>query len=92
MIIEVLSESTEKYDRGQKFRPYRNIPSLKEYILISSKNEYSVECYFKKEENIWEFTSTQDLENGFVLIKSIGMNLFLKDFYSQVEEIQLLSY
>ncbi|MEO0474226.1 MAG: Uma2 family endonuclease, partial [Bacteroidota bacterium] len=37
LVVEVLSDSTEKYDQGEKFRIYRNLPSFKEYVLIDQK-------------------------------------------------------
>lgn len=44
VIVEVLSESTEGFDRGDKFKFYRTIPSLQEYILVST-TQYSVDCF-----------------------------------------------
>jgi|GEM_PF-2679953 len=41
--VEVLSESTEKYDQGDKFRLYRSIPTLREYVLVNSEKIYSIE-------------------------------------------------
>ena len=55
VIIEVLSASTQDYDRGSKFKLYRDIPSLKEYFLISSF-EYLIEKYKKQADGAWLLT------------------------------------
>ena len=52
LIIEVLSESTESYDRGKKFASYRHLESLQEYVLISP-DQISVECFRRNEEGHW---------------------------------------
>lgn len=52
LIIEVLSDSTEAYDRGDKFSAYRKIASLKEYVLVNIKTR-SVECFRRTAENDW---------------------------------------
>lgn len=55
LIIEVLSPGTEGYDRGKKFRQYRRIASLKEYILVNS-DSMGVECYRLNPQGKWELT------------------------------------
>ncbi|OYD95881.1 hypothetical protein CDG77_10000 [Nostoc sp. 'Peltigera membranacea cyanobiont' 213] len=52
LIIEVLSESTEGYDRGKKFASYRHLESLQEYVLISP-DRISVECFRRNEQGQW---------------------------------------
>ncbi len=56
LIVEVLSPSTEAFDRGKKFRHYRRIDTLKEYILIDA-DKINVECYRLNENGKWELTS-----------------------------------
>lgn len=56
LIVEVLSPSTEAFDRGKKFRHYRRIDTLKEYILIEA-DKMNVECYRLNEKGKWELTS-----------------------------------
>ncbi len=56
LIVEVLSPSTEAFDRGEKFRHYRRINTLKEYILIEA-DKMNVECYRLNEKGKWELTS-----------------------------------
>ena len=61
LIAEVLSPSTERYDRGQKFQQYRRISSLREYLLISAE-QMTVECFRLNEQGIWELHSYADGE------------------------------
>lgn len=52
LIVEVLSDSTEAYDRGEKFDHYRRLPSLREYLLVSQRRP-KLESYRKNEQGIW---------------------------------------
>ncbi|MGB5593767.1 MAG: Uma2 family endonuclease [Crocosphaera sp.] len=52
LLIEVLSKSTEAFDRGQKFSDYQTCPTLKEYVLIH-QNERKIECYRREESGVW---------------------------------------
>jgi Uma2 family endonuclease len=52
LIVEVLSESTEKYDRGEKFAHYMRIPSLQEYVLVS-QSERRIEVYRRPVRGHW---------------------------------------
>ncbi len=56
LIVEVLSSSTEAFDRTKKFEHYRQIETLKEYILINSE-KICIECYQVNEKNKWELTT-----------------------------------
>ncbi len=55
LIMEVLSPSTEAFDRGRKFGNYRRIDSLKEYVLIDA-DRMSVECYRRNQQGTWELS------------------------------------
>jgi Uma2 family endonuclease len=55
LVVEVLSPTTEGYDRGAKFRQYRRLESLREYVLISS-DQMSVDLFRLNEQNKWELT------------------------------------
>ncbi len=82
VLIEVLSESTQDYDRGGKFKLYRDIPSLKEYILISSL-EIQIEKYNKQIDSTWvlhEYKRVEDL----VEIISINFSLPVIELYRNV--------
>jgi Uma2 family endonuclease len=86
VIIEVLSPSTESYDRGKKFRFYRGIDSLVEYILIDS-TELSAEVHRKGSDDIWLLSSAAyDIESS-IEISHIGVTLRMLDIYSQTEDI-----
>jgi Uma2 family endonuclease len=63
LIIEVLSPSTEAYDRGKKFAAYRQLKSLQEYVLIDLQ-KMSVECFRLNEKNKWELTHYLVAENN----------------------------
>jgi Uma2 family endonuclease len=58
VIIEVLSESTEEYDRGEKFKCYRTLSSLEQYVLVTS-NEMQIETFTKQDEKHWLMTITR---------------------------------
>lgn len=82
MIIEVLSKSTSNYDKTDKFRFYRSIPELKEYIMIN-QYEYFVEQFNKNAEGKWvlsEYESIHDI----LLLKSIDLQISLNDIYEGV--------
>ncbi len=62
LIIEVLSDSTEAFDRGEKFAAYRQIQSLKEYILIDIKTR-RIDYFRRTEENDWLLHVSENQEN-----------------------------
>lgn len=82
LIAEVLSKSTESYDRGDKFYKYRQLPSLKEYVLIDQEKPV-VETFYKRENNIWEISRATGLEEV-IEIKCLGFNLSLRELYVDV--------
>ena len=82
LLVEVLSPSTESYDRGKKFAFYRSIPSLKEYALVSQRQKL-VEVFRKNEENLWVLHET-DEARGMVDLASVGCALQLDDLYANV--------
>ena len=82
LIVEILSPSTETYDRGEKFEHYQQIVSLQEYILVS-QDKIHVEHY-RREETEWLRTEFRGLEEVLSLL-SIGCDLRLQDVYRRVE-------
>ena len=86
VIIEVLSKSTEDYDRGSKFMLYRSIKPLKEYILIDS-TAISIEHFEKQEDKSWRLTEFKQLSDSF-FISTIVLTLQLKDVYEDVSIVQ----
>ena len=85
VIVEVLSESTEKYDRGEKFFHYRKIATLREYVLISQA-ECLVERHMKDGE-FWQFSSVNDLD-GTLVLSSVGVEIPLRCIYAKVLLVQ----
>ncbi len=83
VIIEVLSDSTEKYDRGEKFRQYRQVESLKEYVLISQDNR-GMEKYFRDKNGQWVFTEA-DKKNPFIDLEPLGCILEISEVYDKVD-------
>jgi Uma2 family endonuclease len=81
VIIEVLSPSTEAYDRGAKFTSYRQIPTLQEYLLVA-QDRPSVEHYLRQGEQ-WILTVVTDLAAA-VALPTIGCELRLREVYQRV--------
>ena len=87
IIIEILSKTTEAYDRGDKFALYRSIPSLREYVMISST---SIRAEVMRKENdlgLWFLASEADTLEGSIQIKNINLALSLSDIYEETEGI-----
>ncbi|EDN69910.1 protein of unknown function DUF820 [Beggiatoa sp. PS] len=83
VIIEVLSDSTEGYDRGKKFQHYRTLDSLQEYLLIA-QNKCQIEHYVRQPNNQWLFSETNELE-ATIDLPSIECSLVLSDIYDKVD-------
>lgn len=64
LVVEVLSDSTEAFDRGDKFIDYQTLPTLEEYILVSTKQQ-RVECYRRTEQQLWIFQFYTPNQNTF---------------------------
>ena len=83
ILIEVLSESTEAKDRGEKFFAYQTLKSLDEYILIS-QNKYLVEKFTKQNDGSWKYLATIGIDSE-VKFESVDASLKLSDIYDLVE-------
>ena len=83
LITEVLSPSTEGYDRGEKFGQYRTIDSLQSYVLIS-QHKPLVEVFERQEDGSWRFSAYQGLSSS-VLLPSIGYALSLREVYDRID-------
>lgn len=83
MLIEVLSESTEGYDRGKKFQHYRSIESLEEYILVS-QDEAWIEKYVKHGDGFWLLSEAVGLDS-IIEFSSIECEIALSEVYDKVE-------
>ena len=83
LIIEVLSDSTEAYDRGGKFAAYRTLESLREYVLIA-QHEARVEHYVRQAQEGWLLNETSGLQ-GSLELPCIQCRLALADVYAKVD-------
>lgn len=82
VIIEILSDATEAYDRGLKFYHYRLIPSLQEYILIS-QNHCLVERFLRQSDGTWGLSSYEGMD-AVLYIASVDCEVPLSEIYSRV--------
>lgn len=80
VLMEVLSPSTKSYDRGDKFKLYRDIPSLQEYILIDSAT-VSVEAFSVNASGLWELKEYKDITET-LSIHAIQIEFPLNDIYA----------
>jgi len=85
VIFEILSHTTEAYDRGTKFQHYQFIESLVEYILIT-QDAVRVEQYVRQNDRTWTYSQHQNLED-IVKLESINCELALRDIYVKVPNI-----
>ena len=83
VIVEVLSESTEAYDRGKKFEQYQQIESLTEYLLVAQE-PHRIEQYVRQNDREWRYAEYHQAEDV-VRINVIGCELTLREVYAKVE-------
>ena len=86
VVIEVLSPSTANYDRVEKFRYYRQIPSLQDYVLIAQDRPH-IECFSRNaaaaDDDAWTYRDAYGLEAS-LAIPSIGCTLALAEVYERI--------
>jgi Uma2 family endonuclease len=82
LIVEILSDSTEAFDRGDKFQDYQTIESLQEYVLISSKR-HLVQCFRRNEEGLWVLESYTE-DPGTFQLSSLNFSSILEVLYEDV--------
>ena len=82
VIVEILSKSTRNYDKGEKFTLYRDITTLKEYILVDTEKIH-VEKHIRHADNSWQLTDYRYIEEYFT-IDCVQISLLLKDIYDGV--------
>ncbi len=84
LIVEVLSPSTEGYDRGDKFRKYRSIPSFCEYLLVSQIETY-VEKYHRQNDNDrWELQICDRIDQA-IHLQSLNIELPMQEIYRRIK-------
>lgn len=84
LIVEVLSKSTEAYDRGEKFRKYRTLPSFCEYVLISTERQLVEIFYRPSEHHLWQFSTYAPPQEN-IILQSIGISIALSAIYKHLD-------
>jgi Uma2 family endonuclease len=82
LIVEVLSRSTFKHDRGDKFLLYESLPSFQEYVLIEP-NKVHVESWFKTADNTWNKLTVNDLQKN-ITLRALNVEIALADIYEHI--------
>jgi Uma2 family endonuclease len=83
VVIEILSESTERYDRGTKFAQYQQLPAVREYVLVGQE-ERRVERFVRQPDETWVLTTFADPAGEFALA-TVPVRVPLADVYRGVE-------
>ena len=83
LLVEVLSPRTERYDRDEKFDHYQQLPTLKEYVLISTRQE-KVEVFHRNEDGSWRYTRSGPGEIAH--LGAIGATLVLEELYRDLPD------
>ncbi len=83
LIVEVLSASTEAYDRGGKFAIYRRLPSLEEYVLVS-QDQPLVEAFSRQPDGRWVLSETEGLDAE-VVFAALGCRVAMREIYDKVD-------
>lgn len=86
LIIEVLSPSTQGYDRGDKFRKYRSLASFCEYVLVSQTEPY-IEHYYKQEDqnhNRWQLQVYDQIDQA-VFLHSLNVEIPMEEIYRRIK-------
>ena len=83
LLVEVLSPSTEAYDRGKKFEHYRRIPSLREYLLVAQDAPH-IEHFLRNDDQTWTLTEVSGLEATLTL-PTLGIQLPLREIFDKID-------
>ena len=83
VLFEILSDSTEKYDRSTKMSHYMQIDSLQEYVLVS-QSQPRVEVYQRRSDGKWNYSDASGLTSS-ITLESVGITLPLSEIYLRVE-------
>jgi Uma2 family endonuclease len=82
LIVEVLSKSTKKYDRTEKFDEYRTLDSFREYVLIDQKRCH-IELRYRETPDTWRYTEVTDMQ-GSIFLKSLGCSILVANIYDNI--------
>jgi Uma2 family endonuclease len=83
LIIEVLSKTTQRYDRGEKFARYQTLPSLLEYVLVA-QDEVRIEQWTRQPDERWLLTEFRKME-ATIELASMAVSLPVAEIYEKVE-------
>ena len=89
VVVEVLSDSTEKYDRGTKFAHYRQVPSIQEYVLVAQDRPL-VERYVRQPDDTWLLTVFSGLSQTFAFA-AVPVQIPLAEIYRGLELLETLN-
>ena len=82
LVVEVLSKSTQRYDRTSKFDKYKTLESFKEYVMIR-QNECYAEVWYRERPGLWHETIVTDIDDKLPL-QSLGVEISMKRIYKNV--------
>ena len=82
LLVEVLSDSTELFDRGKKFKDYQRLPSLQHYLLVN-QDEARIEHYRRNADNTWTLSNAET--GGAVRLPDLGGDLAVDDIYQALQ-------
>jgi len=82
VVVEVWSDSTQAYDRGDKFKMYRKIPSLREYVMIDQSAPY-IE-YYRRDGHFWVLQTLEDMD-AILQLRALECEISLKEIYRKIE-------
>ena len=82
LVVEVLSKSTQKYDRSSKFDKYKTLESFREYVMIR-QNECYAEVWFRERPGLWHETIVTEID-GKLPLQSIGVEISMKRIYKNL--------
>ena len=85
LIVEVLSKSTESYDRGDKFHKYCSLPSFREYILIDQYKPV-IDILYKEAPSYWKMITTIGLDKS-IFINTLGCQIKMSDIYRNTQNL-----
>jgi Uma2 family endonuclease len=77
VVVEVLSPSTESYDREEKFAHFRRVPSLRAYVLVSQE-EHRIEVFARNEDQSW---TLREVREGQLRVEAVDCILSIDDVY-----------
>ena len=85
LIVEVLSKSTESYDRGDKFHKYCSLPSFREYVLIDQYKPV-IDILYKEDSSYWKMTATIGMDKS-IYLTSLDCYISMADIYRNTQNL-----